>query len=85
MLNKTGAYSVSPEGLLDLSTGRQKKELIPQSGRKFRGGKVLLQTIVFRLRMQSLIRGLVGPGICATIYIANSTTEIKIVFSEDSN
>lgn len=45
MLNKTGAYSVSPKGLLVLSTGRQKEELIPQRGRKFKGGKVLLHSV----------------------------------------
>lgn len=55
MLNKTSAYSVSPKGLLDLSTGRQKEKLIPQRGRKFWGGRALLQTTVFKLRMQSLI------------------------------
>lgn len=37
MLNTTSAYSVSPKGLLDLSTGRQKDELTIQKGRKFWG------------------------------------------------
>lgn len=55
MLNKTSAYSVSPKGLLDLNTRRQKEEYVPQRGRKFWGGRAVLQTTVFKLRMPSLI------------------------------
>lgn len=80
MLSKTSAYFVSPKGLLDLSTGRQKEELIPQREGKFWGRRSMLQTIVFKLGMQSLAQGLEGLGIYATIYIANSTIGIKIVF-----
>lgn len=55
MLNTASAYSVSPKGLLDLSTGRPKEELTLQKGREFWGDRALLQSTVYKLGMPSLI------------------------------